>query len=198
MPGESNHQKGEDGVRRAKRWLEATTRVSESWTVYDDVASAKLVYTWPEGGEEYSFDLGGILYGDPYAGHDFVGECKKYSTPKDQGKHYDKFLAQSYVTVLHDRVPPHHFMWITWAPFRSTTWDKLATVEAVVAAVVKERKRVFGNVSAQEAKDLVNVVVAAEVANRAWLIVLSDKQESLVISDDDRALVVGERARKGR
>ena len=80
--GEDAHKKGADGVRRAKRWLESTMRVSTSFTnVESDSAKRKLSYPWPHGGQRFSFDLGGIFRGAELASDTFSAEVKMYPNP---------------------------------------------------------------------------------------------------------------------
>ncbi|MGA4777623.1 hypothetical protein ACPCUX_03700 [Cellulosimicrobium sp. AB352] len=200
MVGEQSHQKGEDGVRRAKKWLDATTRVQASWTAYDDTASGKLEFVWPYGGNQYSYDLGGVLAGGDYHLQHFLAESKKYDDASDQGTHFDKFLAQSYVTLDTDGRMADHFMWITWAPFRITTWTSLFSTGKIEDALLSDvnRQRVFGGVDVETARSQIDRDLAEEVSRRIWVIVLSDKQETLVISDDERAQVVARRIASGR
>lgn len=202
MPGEQQHVKAEDGVNRAKRWLDATTRVRASWTIYDNTeAAGRLTYKWPGSATEYSYDLGGILLGAPYENHAFLAECKKYKNAADQPKHFDKFLAQSYVTLLSEPRLGDHFMWITWAPFRATQWSKISDLDRIVSAILdvpNNRTRIFGDVGREVAASLLDMTVLQNLAERVWMIVLSDRQESLVISADDRALVVARRVTGGQ
>ena len=188
-PGELLQQLGEQGARRAKLWLDSTTRVASSWSVYDGVAVNRLKYPWPHGGRGFSYDLGGILHGGDLDQQAFLVECKKYATD-NQGAHFDKFLAQSYVTL---RDYPHladHFMWITWHPFRVTTWNKVASSEAIRLAIIAEGKRVFNDEDPVTIVPQIDPSIVDDLAARIWIIVLSDRQESLVISKEDRAEVM--------
>lgn len=205
MPGEAAHAAGADGTRRAKKWLDATTRVRASWTNEDEVHTSRLEFPWPHGGQSFSFDLGGILAGDPFHGHFFVAESKKYSGDSDQGGHFDDFLARCYVTRRDHHRVAEHFMWITWHPFRVTTWTKLCTAEAVKQGLLtkKNRARVFDVHDEDEAKaqaatlGQLDLDLAKDVAERLWILVLSDKQESLIITPEHRALIVAEQVRRG-
>lgn len=199
MAGEGLHKVGEDGVRRAKKWLDATTRVRSAWTVYDDAAVARLTFNWPHHTEDFSYDLGGILYGGEFDHQSFLAESKKY-TGDGQGKHFDKFLAQSYVTLRDDRRLADNFMWITWAPFRVTDWSKISSPEKVVNALTKVetyRSWVFGDVTEEQAKEQVDPEIVEDLSARMWMIVLSDRQERLVISEDDRSIVMQNRTQQG-
>jgi hypothetical protein len=113
------HQKGADGAQRAKRWLDATTRTRSSWTNKEAVAAGRLTYNWPHAGaEEFSFDVGGILYGEPFDRHNFVAEVKNYAYDT-LGMHYDKFLAQCYLVYRDHSRWVNQFMFLTWNPFRN-------------------------------------------------------------------------------
>lgn len=197
MPGELLQKLGEDGARRAKVWLDSTTRVKSSWSVYDKVAVGRLSCKWPHGGKRFSYDLGGIFHGGELEQEAFLAECKKYSTG-NQGHHFDKFLAQSYVTLEHDPGMAHHFLWITWHPFRISKWNELYSEEAIRDALVVERERVFGEkVSEDDAKEQIRADIVADLATRVWIIVLSDRQETLVISTEDRAELMKIRTLQG-
>ena len=200
MAGEELHQQGEDGVHRAKVWLEATTRVTRAWAVYDETAVEKLTFPWPHGGQEYSYDLGGILFGGEFDNQFFLAECKQYKDAGDQGTHYDKFLAQSYVTLRDHGRLADHFMWVTWAPFRIGTWSKQSDPDAIRKALVHDnnRERVFGkDVDLPAATAMIDESIVSDLAARMWIIVLSARQESLVISDEDRGVLLKRRAKRG-
>lgn len=187
VPGEANHLKGEDGTRRAKLWLESTTRVSTCYTNVDDAGPRNLAFEWPNGNTPYSYDLGGTFKGKPYDHDTFAAECKMYAEAGDQGTHFDKFLAQTYCTIDRYSRMIQHFLWITWAPFRIKTWKENYSHDAIVTAILKHRKNVFGDVSEESARKMIDSDVVARVEDSIWMIVLDAKQESLVISVDDRA-----------
>ena len=189
LPGELYQKIGEDGARRAKLWLDATTRVMSTWSVYDRFGVPRLLYPWPEGGKAYSYDIGGLFFGGDLHQQSFLVECKKYSND-NQGGHFDKFLAQSYVTLKTHPQLADHFLWITWHPFRITTWNDLASEENICAALVKEKSRIFGDVTDDVALASIDRAIVTDLVNRVWVIVLSDKQETLVISREDRAEVM--------
>jgi hypothetical protein len=199
MPGELNHHIGADGTRRAKAWLHATTRVESSWTVEDTVDTSKLEYEWPYGGHKFSFDLGGVLSGGEFDKKMFVAESKKYSNASDLGNHYDDWLAKCYVMRMQNQPCADQFMFITWNPFRANTWQELVTAKTITAGLLKEqnRKRVFDVEDEQSVRDRIDSNILDDVTGRLWLIVLSDKQEKLVISNEDRALVVAAKVRRG-
>lgn len=190
VPGELLQKLGEEGARRAKLWLDATTRVTSTWSVYDKFGVARLQYPWPEGGRSFSYDLGGIFFGGDLHQQSFLVECKKYST-ENQGNHFDKFLAQSYVTLANHPQLADHFIWITWHPFRLGKWNELASEDNISDALVKERSRLFGDdVSEPDARNLIRQEIVTDLVDRVWVIVLSDKQETLVISREDRSEIM--------
>ncbi|MCX4233261.1 hypothetical protein [Streptomyces ortus] len=200
MPGEAMHQKGADGARRAKRWLDATTRVRSSWTNEDEVLASRLEFNWPHGEQQpYSFDVGGILSGAEFEGHFFVAECKNYADANDQGTHYDDWVAKCYLTRRDHHRLADHFMWITWAPFRIGKWKDLCTAEAVTEGLCRPRNltRVFDTEDEEEAKSKIDQDVVNDVATRLWLIVLNSKQERLVITPQHRGLILAHQAEKG-
>lgn len=197
IEGESAQAKGADGAQRAKRWLESTTRVNAQWVNPNPPAVAKLTFSWPHGGQNFSFDLGGTLKYGEYDGHEFFAESKNYAEPSDLPKHYSKFLAQCY--VAYDKMPSRadHFMWIAWSPHSITDWPKLTTSDYVRTHVLKHRERVFGTDDEAKAAALVNEDVVSAVASRLWLVVLSQKQETLVISKEHRGVIEAYETRKG-
>jgi hypothetical protein len=75
MLGERLHAKGQDGARRAKKWLEFTTRADARWVNPDEVALPKLTFPWATG-NTFSFDRGGILRGGRVNHQEFLAECK--------------------------------------------------------------------------------------------------------------------------
>lgn len=161
--------------------------MKSSWSAYDKGAPDRLTYPWPEGGKSYSYDLGGNFLGGDLENEFFLAECKKYSTDQ-QGGHFDKFLAQSYSTLEHHPQLADHFLWITWHPFRVTSWNDLYSAQAIRSSLVNERARLFGdNVEVDDVAGLINEDIVADLAARVWIIVLSDRQETLVISNEDRA-----------
>lgn len=189
IQGEAAQAKGADGARRAKRWLESTTRVNAQWVNPDPPAIPKLTFSWPHGGQKFSFDLGGLLkYGD-FDGQVFFAESKNYAAPHDLSQHYSIFLAQCYVAYMDKPALCDHFMWIAWSPHSISSWPKLTTADYVKEHVIKNRERVFGDIDEEEAATLVDENVVAEVASRLWLIILSEKQEALVISKEHRGLI---------
>lgn len=173
--GEALHVAGEDGVRRAKNWLERTGRVDACWTAYDN--KAMLTVQRPGGGER-SFDLGGVIKGGDLDGHVFYAEVKKYSEAGAQPDMYKQYLANCYCMLLPNPAKSFEFMWITWHPFSVTKWARLCTAAEVMEAVTDLKDEWLG------VGDTVDSDHCALVAERLWLIVLSDQQERLSMSDE--------------
>ncbi|WP_146240695.1 hypothetical protein [Curtobacterium sp. MCPF17_011] len=63
--------------------------------------------------------------------------------------------------------------------------------------VIKHRERVFGEADEAVAGSLVDDAAVSAVAERLWLIVLSDRQETLVISKEHRGVIDAYEAEKG-
>lgn len=187
--GEALHKAGDDGARRAKRWLEASTRVSKSWLNTDPAIGERCEFKWPNGDTTFSFDIGGFLCGGEFEGHSFLAECKNYTTIGDQPSEYDTYLAKCYAAYLEQPKWSDHFMWITWHPFSVTSWKNLCGRVKVREAALAEHRRLFGVDSKEEAEKVIDENVVDAVSERLWLIVLSRNQERLVISRKHLALI---------
>lgn len=181
MSGEKIHAIGADGASRAKRWLEGTTRVLHVWTNPED--EAKLTFTWASKGT-FSFDLGGTMQGGELHNKNFYAEVKKYSASGDQGTEYPKYLAKCYLALKQSPSMCDHFMWITWAPFLVSKWSDLMTADYVAECVTKHSAKTLGSAKAKPDTDH-----CRSVAQRLWLIVLSDKQEVLRLTESERGEV---------
>ena len=197
MSGEQAHEKGREGARRAKEWLDATTRVNAMYVNPNPLAVNKL--TFPRGNPEaepFSFDLGGFLLGGEIDGEEFLAESKFYASHGDQGTAYVKYLAQCYCAYGHRPERCDNFMWITWAPFLVTKWPDLCTPDYVKSAVLTHCERALNEIDSSAAADLVDDTICEAVARRLWIIVLSERQETLVISKDHRAVIQAHDVRK--
>jgi hypothetical protein len=171
--GESLHVLGKEGAERAKAWLERTGRVDVNFSRYEVGETPFLTFRKPSG--TFSFDIGGILRLDGGVAQ-FFGEVKKVSSEAGQGTQYREYLAKCYLAqTTHDR--PYHFMWITWHPFNVGMWPNLCKVSAVRAAVEEYKDSLCADASIDE-------TACEELAKRLWLIVLSDRQETLAMSDE--------------
>ena len=187
MPtGESLHVIGEEGASRAKLWLEKTGRVEVNFSRYE-VGEAPFLTFKDVTNRTYSYDLGGILRLDS-GKVSFLGEVKKVTSEAGQGTMYREYLAKCYRTSVQSSLP-FHFVWITWHPFSVTTWMKLCTAEEVKSAMIDRKEQYCDSFEIDDG-------LCERVAERLWLIVLSERQESLAMSDSmlgtlKKALVEG-------
>lgn len=180
---------GAEAVQRAKRWLEGTMRVSQSYTNTGPWAK-KLTRNWPHGNKNpFSFDLGGVMRGGEWNGQMFCAEIKWRKNASDQGTEYKSFLAKCYVALSDNYLLGDHFMWISWAPFRANDWDKLLAPAIIRESIILESERIFGTSDTEAAEAMIKGELIDELANRLWLIVMSEKQERLVPLDDWRGVV---------
>jgi len=191
VSGEQAHDKGRAGALRAKRWLEATTRANVPWINPDPVAVPKLTFPWPDPrSKPFSFDIGGTLIGGEVANQEFLAESKHYANAYDQTTMYNEYLAKCYVArqLRPDRCD--NFMWITWSAFGTTVWADLMSAERVRKAVLGECKRVLAVDDPADAESKVNDGLCADVADRLWIIVLSERQEKhLVLTAEHQGLI---------
>lgn len=186
MAGEEQHIIAKDGVERAKAWLEKTGRVGVQYTVYEVGAVPFLTFS-NVGGGDFSFDMCGTLHLDEGKAA-FFGEIKKYNNVGSQPAEYKEYLAKCYrACVAHAR--PYHFMWITWHPFNQTNWTKLCTAGEVREAV-QTHSAIYCGAGVDVDDD-----ICERVASGLWLIVLSDRQEGLSMTNEQlgvlRAAEVG-------
>lgn len=182
MAGEDNHDAGEYGVRRAKTWLERTTRVKTCWTRHDGLQADLLKHSWPFGNQnEFTFDLGGLFQGDSLDQQGFLAEVKNHKAGGNLPKEFREFLARSYVAAG-VRPATTHFVWIAWAPFSSSTWDQHCSIDSIKNACVDplHRTRVTGEENEAEAIASLDLDRLASMADRVWKVTLSTRQEELV------------------
>jgi hypothetical protein len=183
MTGETLHKLGADGVRRAKLWLEATTRAQVPWINPEPNAVPKLEFAWADSGT-FSFDMGGFLVGGQLDTQEFLAECKLYKSAQDQGTLYKEYLAKCFRVWQTRPDRGQNFMWITWAPFAANDWDKLCSSERV-ALSAKDFATKLGISDGQDVTETCN-----EVAQRLWILVLSEKQElHLTMTKEHEAVV---------
>lgn len=119
----------------------------------------------------------------------FFAESKNYEAPNDLAAHYSQFLAQCYVAYMDKPGMCDNFMWLAWSPHSITKWPTLMSEEYVRENVIEHRTRVFGVTGKDEAETLVDADLVSAVASRLWLIILSEKQENLVISKEHRGVI---------
>ena len=198
MVGEALHDQGKDGAIRAKKWLDGTTRVRASWLNTDPSAAQKLSFRWPSSNTLFSFDMGGILRGGEFENQMFMVECKKYTTTGNQGSMYREYLAKCYVATTLNSAITDHFMWITWHPFLVDSWRDLCKPEQIRKGLIEQKGRILGTSSTdQDIEKWVEDDVLTMVASKLWILVLSDRQEQLVITNEHRGLIVNHEIAKG-
>jgi hypothetical protein len=174
MPQESTQEDGRKGVAFTKRWLEATTFLELPWNAYED--SGWCFTALLKGGRKM-YDLSGFFLGESRQ-RVFV-ENKAENTPGHQTAQYSEFLANAYSataqeTLVSGAPTTWEFFWVTSHPFGAmTNWSNLATKAAVIAAVAEHDVLPDGEV--------VDTELAAKVAGRTWLLVVSRKQERLAL-----------------
>ena len=104
---------------------------------------------------------------------------------------YVEYLAKCYRALATNPARCDNFMWLTWAPFSVTKWDRLLSPEEVEDAVRLHQARAVDGGSEVDPR------MCRMVADRLWLIVLSDRQERLVVSLEHRALITAHRIMGG-
>jgi hypothetical protein len=184
VPGENSQDIGREGLYKAKRWLELSTRVASSWTHEDGPLAELLGFYWPYGGRSFTFDLGGIFRGDDLAEQSFLVEVKNCKNEGNLPTHYRDFLAKCYVAFQARPDRCAHFVWLSWAPFQAKNWDVHTSVEKVRSSLLHEanRERVFGVQDLEEAREQLDAETLVAVSERLWLLTLSAKQERLVLT----------------
>ncbi len=88
-------------------------------------------------------------------------------------------------------------MWITWAPFLVTKWKELPTEAYVREAVLQHCDKSLAEPDPALAAARLDDGVCAAVAERLWIIVLSERQETLVVSREHRAVIQAQDVRRG-
>lgn len=186
---EGAHKKGEEGALLAKRYLESTTHIRLPFSVYDDPAQTTLTRL---DGEVKRYDLAGHFLVDKP--HPLVVEVKNYDTVGAQAAAYTEYLANAYSITAHEIAEKHddprrEFMWVTWHPFSQTKWAELTSVEEIAKALT-EHSDALGGTALDES-------LAAIVSSRLWLVVLSKKQDRLLLTRQELYQVYTVLDRKG-
>lgn len=189
MPAEIAQEDGREGVFRAKRWLDATTKVRISWTVYESAPQVRI--RRPDNSTQH-FDLRGEMYlgGPPKP---LLVECKNYNTAGDQKSLYRDYLADCYFATIDNGDDAEvQFMWVTWHPFDQGTWPNLCgpsdttTAEGQAALDVTTKLIAEAVEGSGHLGDLtVDQNLCRVVAQRLWLVVLHERQETyLTLSEE--------------
>lgn len=170
---ESIQQRGIEGKRAAKHYLESTTRISLSWDAYENPTQCTLLML---DNSRQRFDLKGRFFESK---HEVFVEVKYYSAQGAQTAAFNMFLAQAYSATAREWQqlgdPEFEFFWVTWHPFGTmTNWSKLESEDQITAALADHPALLAG----QE----INAEVLRTVACRIWLLVLHRKQKELTPS----------------
>jgi hypothetical protein len=186
VAGELRQQTGSNGIERAKRWLNYSTRVANIYANTDKVFKDLLHFQWPYGDQPFSFDLGGKLRGGDLHDQSFMAEVKSYRYEMDSAQEYRKFVAECYVAFQEKPDRCDNLIWLSWSPFQARAWHKHRSAEVIKYHLfhVDNIFRVFGTNSIDEARDKIDEQVVYELTNRLWLLTLCDEQENLVIKSD--------------
>lgn len=193
MAGEAEHAKGRHGARLAKKWLDRTMRVEANLLNPDGVAKKKLTLKKANHqavNDVFSFDLGGRFRDGELEGQEFLAECKNYVAASDLPTHYRDFLAHCYRAVDVDHHMADQFMWISFAPHGTTTWDKLTEADAVKKAVLNKNCHDINFRSGEDPAKCFSEEIAKKVSERLWLLILSEKQcNYLTITSEHHAVI---------
>jgi len=185
---EGAHAKGLEGVRLAKRYLESTTYIRLPFSVYEDSVQTTLVRL--DGGKKI-YDMAGHLLGDKP--HPLAVEVKNYDAVGNQAAEYTEYLANAYSITAHEINERgdlrREFMWVTWHPFSQSKWGKL-TSGAEIKAAIEEHPEALGD-------SAFDTELAARVASRLWLVVLSRRHEQLMLTSKELLQVFQVLERKG-
>lgn len=172
--GEQQHVVGEDGTKDARQWLERTTRVRVLFDAYDNASAVQLPLLT---GKWEGWDMMGVLLDENGSnGNVFYAECKKHNSDSKAGTGYEEFVRNCYSATAQKQKTGDpgrpDFLFITWHPFKVTSWKDLCTagsVESFVKAKVGTPDDVLGT-------DTYDPKLGSEVAKRLWLVVLHDRQ----------------------
>ncbi|MFE5501334.1 hypothetical protein ACFQ73_02130 [Amycolatopsis japonica] len=194
MPAEKSQETGREGVFRAKQYLESTTYLRLSWTAYDH---EKMCTRQRLDGSRKVYDLRGHFLGQRR--HPLFVEAKKYSVVGSQASMYIEYLADIYsvtARACQDEMDDEaEFMWVTWHPFNLTHWSKLTHHDYVRDAVAEHGERL--KLSATDDGFDIDDDLCRLVSKRLWLLVLSDRQQDLVLSPEELKVAMMHLKREG-
>jgi hypothetical protein len=195
MPAEEAQEQGREGVYKVKQFLESTTHLEVPWTAYEHPVACKLVRLDKT---KKQYDLKGYFFGKHK--RPLYVEAKNYSGVGSQGSMYREYLSDVYSITAHakaeDMDEGAEFMWVTWHPFSQGNWPKLLTHEYVKSAVL-EHPECLNLDEGQTAEDVVDDDLCRLVADRLWLVVLSERQHELLLTPDEAGKAVLMLKRKG-
>lgn len=186
MAAEATQEKGRRGVAHTKRWLEATTYVELQFNAYEDEGMCELELL---SGTKI-FDMFGFMLGKErrpvyVENKDDTNVSRLYAA-------YQDFIANAYSAtakrIQTTRDQKAEFMWVSTHPFNQREWANLTTPEEVKAALDKHPE-VLGGAAVDD--DLVRTV-----AERIWVLVMSQRQLEISLTHDEVLLVMPALRRK--
>lgn len=195
MTAEGSHEIGRVGVMRVKQFLESTTHLQMPWTAYDHENTCKLQRL---DGTKKLYDLRGYFLGEKR--RPLFVESKKYTTAGSQGTLYREYLADVYSITAkaqqEEMDEGAEFMWITWHPFSIGEWSNLVDHKYIRSAVIAHPDAA-GMTLGDDPNQFVNEDICRIVAERLWVIVLSDRQHDLVMTPEEIRMTHASLARGG-
>lgn len=188
MSAESTQYKGMEGAVLAKQWIEGTTHFEITFNAYEQAAMTTLMRL--DGGKK-CYDLFGHRF-EPR--QPLYVEVKNYDTVGGQPEEYTQYLVNAYSTTAYvldqqGNDPEFQYMWVTWHPFSQTKWPKLTHPDEL-------RNALNCNPDALNGKP-VDEELLRTVASRLWMIVLSRRQEELLLTRTELYRVQEALRRKG-
>jgi len=175
VPDEETQEKGRDGVRFTRRWLEATTFIELPWTAYD--SKRLCVLPLLKAGKRKKYDLRGRFLHEER--QEVYVENKAANKANNQTADYREFLANAYSTTAKKWAdlggdPQIEYIFVTSHPFgKLAEWSQLSTKAVMVEAVTQE------GVLPNDVE--IDDELAGLVAERCWLLVVHPKQERLTL-----------------
>jgi hypothetical protein len=164
--GETNHEIGRDGVRKARLWLDSTLMASVQW-ISGTAGDNKLRFDRADGKETFTFDLGGLIMEPGQASGIFMGECK-HRRDTGLGTEFRQFLAQCYLAESINSVADY-FLWISFTPFLMSDWQIKESVDYIERAVDENESIALGG-------GTFDSEIAERVSHKLITVVLSDQQ----------------------
>ncbi|KQR86338.1 hypothetical protein [Microbacterium sp. Leaf179] len=179
---EAAQEAGRKGVLKTKTWLESTTHIQLPFDVYN--FTSQCAVTCLDDSVE-AFDLNGLIHTRNVP---LYVENKAYTAVGNQAKAFDEFLAIAYSSTAKEiaRVGDWkaEFMWVTTHPFSQTVWPTLTKRERMAQALAEDEHNLLNGEAVDDA-------LLTLVAQRVWLLVLSDRQHELTLSAAELFAVQG-------
>jgi len=164
MAAEATHQLGQDGVFRAKAFLERLLTVSFPFTAYE--APEKLLFAGFEdvGVEAFSFDMKGFFQKPkraveqkPKRAVEVYVEVKTYSAGASLLAEYDTFCKRAVCAAMSPEHASTWFVFFCTAPFGTTVGEDLCNGKRLRQAVTTWPER-FGSVVESVSKRITVII----------------------------------------